>query len=60
MNFEPRALEVAVNPFRVDDGYVTLPTAPGLGIELREEMLGRYTAREFPPRSIPEPRDEGP
>jgi galactonate dehydratase len=27
------------NPFKVKDGYVDLPTAPGLGIELDEELM---------------------
>jgi L-alanine-DL-glutamate epimerase-like enolase superfamily enzyme len=49
-----------VNPFRVDRGYLAVPTAPGLGVELREDVLLRYADREFPARAIPTPRDEGP
>jgi galactonate dehydratase len=60
VNFEARAAEVAVAPFRVEHGYLTVPTAPGLGIELREDVLARYAYREFPPRSIPTPGEEGP
>ena len=60
MNFDARAAEVAVTPFKVEGGYLTVPTAPGLGIELREDALARYAYREFPPRSIPTPREEGP
>ena len=60
VNFGPRGAEVAVNPFRVEHGYLTVPTAPGLGIELREDVLGRYAYREFPARTVPSPRDEGP
>jgi galactonate dehydratase len=60
VNFEPRAAEVAETPFRVQDGYLALPTGPGLGIELREDVLARYAYREFPARTIPVPRDEGP
>ena len=60
VNFEPRGAEVAVAPFRVESGYLPVPTAPGLGIELREDVLARYAYREFPPRAIPSPRDEGP
>jgi galactonate dehydratase len=60
VNFDARAAEVAVSPFRVEQGYLTVPTAPGLGIELREDVLARYAYREFPPRSIPTPGDEGP
>jgi galactonate dehydratase len=60
VNFEARAQEVATVPFQVDHGYIALPTGPGLGIELREEVLGRYPYREFPLRGLPTFRDEGP
>jgi len=60
VNFEPRAAEVMVNPFKVEGSYLTVPTGPGLGIELKEEVLARYAYREFPARTIPAPRDEGP
>ena len=30
-----------------------MPTAPGLGIELREDVLARYAYREFPARTSP-------
>lgn len=38
----------------------TVPTAPALGLELREDVLARYAYREFPVRTIPTPADEGP
>ena len=60
VNFETRAAEIAVNPLRVEQGYVALPTAPGLGLELREDVMARHAYREFPARSIPSPTDEGP
>jgi L-alanine-DL-glutamate epimerase-like enolase superfamily enzyme len=60
VNFEPRGREVAVSPFRVEAGYITLPTAPGLGIELREDVLARYAYREHALRPMPAPGDEGP
>jgi hypothetical protein len=37
-----------------------VPTAPGLGIELREDVLARYAGGEQSPRTMPSPRDEGP
>ena len=49
-----------MNPLRVEQGYVTLPTGPGLGIDLREDVMTRHAYREFPPRAVPSPRDEGP
>src|SRR4029453_4512186 len=60
VNFEPRGADVALNPFRVEQGYVTVPTAPGLGIELREDALARYAHRECSARTTPTPGDEGP
>ena len=44
----------------VADGYIAVPTAPGLGIELREDVLACYAYREHAPRTIPRPGDEGP
>ncbi|ETX02233.1 MAG: hypothetical protein ETSY1_04275 [Candidatus Entotheonella factor] len=49
-----------MNPFEVENGYIALPQGPGLGLELREEVLGRYPYREFPLRHLPTYRDEGP
>jgi galactonate dehydratase len=60
VNFEGPGAEVAVTPFRVEQGYLPVPTGPGLGIELREDALARRAGREFPARAIPTPRDEGP
>ena len=60
VNFEPAGNEIAVDPFVVENGYVTLPTAPGLGIDLDEEALARYPFRPFPARKLRHPRDEGP
>jgi galactonate dehydratase len=60
VNFEPRGLEVAVPPLRVEGGYIALPRAPGLGIDLHEAALARHAYREFPARTVPTPRDEGP
>jgi galactonate dehydratase len=60
VNFEPRGAEIATTPLRLDNGYVAVPTTPGLGIDLREDVLARHAARDFPARTIPSPRDEGP
>ena len=60
VNFDARAQEVAVSPFRVENGYIAVPTAPGLGIELREDVLARYAGQEHSPRRLPTARDEGP
>jgi galactonate dehydratase len=60
VNFESRGQEVAVEPFTVENGYITLPEGPGLGIELRPEVLERHPYREFPLRGFPTYQDEGP
>ncbi|HET7769510.1 MAG TPA: galactonate dehydratase [Chloroflexota bacterium] len=34
--------EIVKEPLKVTDGYIEIPTAPGLGIELNEEAFARY------------------
>ena len=34
--------EILVEPIKVQRGWITLPTAPGLGVELNEEVLARH------------------
>lgn len=29
-------------PLKMEDGYVAVPSAPGLGVEINDETLGRY------------------
>ena len=60
VNLEGLGKEIAVNPFEVVDGYIKVPEAPGLGIELDEESLARYPYQPFPPRSPRQYQEEGP
>ena len=60
VNFEARGAEIAVEPLQVDGGYIALPQGPGLGVELRQDVLERYPYREFPLRRLPTHRDEVP
>ena len=60
VNFKERGDEMAVTPFRVDNSYITLPTGPGLGLELNEAALAKHPYREFPPRALRHAKDEGP
>jgi galactonate dehydratase len=60
VNFEARGAEIAAPPLRLENGYLAVPTEPGLGIELREDALARHAYREFPARTMPTPADEGP
>jgi L-alanine-DL-glutamate epimerase-like enolase superfamily enzyme len=45
-------------PFRVEQGHVALPTAPGLGIDLDEGALARNPYREGTLRHLRRPEDE--
>jgi galactonate dehydratase len=60
VNFEEIGQEVAANPLLAVDGYIPLPTAPGLGVEMNEAAMARRAYQEFPLRSIRQPGDEGP
>jgi galactonate dehydratase len=42
------------------DGYITLPTAPGLGVNPDEDALAAHAYREFPLRRLRQYADEGP
>jgi galactonate dehydratase len=60
VNFEARGREIAAPPFEVRNGYVAVPTRPGLGIELDEAALARFPARPSTGRTMPAPGDETP
>lgn len=60
VNWEEMGREIARPPLVAEDGYVTLPTTPGLGIDLDEDALARHAYREFPLRTIRQPADERP
>jgi galactonate dehydratase len=40
------------------DGYLELPTAPGLGIEIDESKIGKYKYEQYPKRGIRTVEDE--
>ena len=42
--------EISINPILVENGYIQLPTAPGLGVELDEAALTQYPHRELSQR----------
>lgn len=42
------------------NGYIDLPTAPGLGVDLDEEVLAKYPGKQFPLRALRFAKDEGP
>lgn len=58
VNFEPIGNEIAITPFTVENSYITLPTTPGLGIDLDEAALVRRPYREHTLRSLRHPHEE--
>jgi L-alanine-DL-glutamate epimerase-like enolase superfamily enzyme len=42
----PMMTELASAPVIIEDGYAVVPSGPGLGIELDEEVVARYTLEE--------------
>ena len=60
VNLEEFGRDIAKTPFEVQDGYIQIPDAPGLGIDLDEERLAAYPYKPFPPRSPAQIWDEGP
>lgn len=48
------------NQLRPVDGYITLPTTPGLGLDMIEDAIRAKPARQFPARALPTIAEEGP
>jgi len=47
------------NQLKPVNGYIPLPTAPGLGLDIDEEELKKHPYRQFPLRKLPFPEDDG-
>jgi galactonate dehydratase len=60
VNLESFGQSIARNPFQVENGYIKVPDAPGLGIDLDEQALARYPYQPFPARSLRQYHEEGP
>lgn len=58
VNFAEVGAAIADTEFQVEDGYITLPTTPGLGIDLDETALAAYPYREFALRQLRHPHEE--
>lgn len=48
-----RREEILKQPIKAEGGYVTVPTKPGLGVEIDEEAIAKYPYREYTPRIQP-------
>jgi galactonate dehydratase len=58
VNFEGLGKEIARPPLLQKDGYVHLPTTPGLGIDLDEDALRAHGYEHFRQRNIRQYSDE--
>jgi galactonate dehydratase len=52
--------EVSPNQLKPENGYIRIPTAPGLGVDVNEEALLKHAGKPFPTRKLRLPQDEGP
>ena len=60
VNLEDFGRDIAKTPFKVENGYIPVPDAPGIGIDLDETRLSAYPYKPFPPRSPRQYWEEGP
>jgi galactonate dehydratase len=51
---------ISSNQLKPKNGYIELPTAPGLGIDVDEAALQKHPAKVYPQRKLRTPADEGP
>ena len=51
---------ICANQLKPKNGYIELPTAPGLGVEIDEEALKKVQAQRYTLRKLRHPADEGP
>lgn len=51
---------ISPNQLKPRNGYIELPSAPGLGIDVDEGALKAVPARTYPTRKLRYPKDEGP
>jgi galactonate dehydratase len=58
VNFEAVGKQISPAPLLPRGGYIELPTAPGLGVDLDEDRLREFPYQEFPARRLRTPADE--
>ena len=51
---------ISPNQLKPKNGYLELPTAPGLGIDVDEDALKKFPGKTYPARNLRHPKDEGP
>ena len=60
VNYTEKSDDISVNPIELEDGYIRVPEAPGLGLELDEEKLDSEDYYQPPPRNLRRYHEEGP
>ena len=50
--------KISPNQLKPKNGYIDLPTAPGLGIDVDEEALKQHPGKVYPARNLRYPKDE--
>lgn len=60
VNLEELGKNISTNPIEVIDGYIELPTEPGIGMALKEDILLNYPYKQFPQRNLRQYYEEGP
>jgi galactonate dehydratase len=50
--------KISPNQLKPKNGYIDLPTAPGLGVDVDEEALKQHPAKVYPARNLRHPKDE--
>lgn len=50
--------KISPNQLKPKNGYIELPTAPGLGVDVIEEELKKHPAKVYPARNLRHPKDE--
>lgn len=60
MSWESVANDIALNPFKVENGTIALPTKPGIGIDLDEVALAKYPYRGPRSHQLRRPDEERP
>ncbi len=50
--------KISPNQLKPRNGYIDLPTTPGLGVDVDEEALKKYPAKVYPARNLRHPKDE--
>ena len=60
VNFEPVVESITVRSPKVEEGYIPLPDAPGLGVDMDEDALIRRADISVGRKSIRRYSDEGP